>query len=141
MHTGQRVTLEKRVDYFATKFDHPITEALYTLAMDWMSDWSGNVDAPIGCYSEVLSISSYDLRAYIVVNDAHNDALNVLVHARVPFSELEGHWILRGDSNGFIWAGEFDTHSSANAAYASLEDEYNAWDDDEFNEDESDDNV
>ncbi len=126
------VNLAKRSTYFATKFDSAVTEALYALSMDWMSDHSGNSEAPCGWFTEVLSIDWHDLRDALTLAD-HDDAFNVLVQARVAFDQIFGHWIIRGDYQGFVWAAEYDTHESAQSAYAGLESEYAVWDEeDEF---------
>jgi hypothetical protein len=123
------MNLTKRVNYFATKFDSPQTEALYDLGAEWMLDVDGNSDAPMGWW-QAITIDSDELRRYVVVM-GHEDALRVLVESRAPFDSIVGHWLLRGDSNGFVWTAEYDTAYSRDVAAQSLADEFCAWDDQE----------
>ena len=90
-------------------------EYLHGMAIDgWANASFGDVEAPTG-YVWLISNSPEEMRE---ITDAFGPAPEGTV----------GHFVLIGNSQGFVYVEEFSTKTQAEALFLSLETEFDRWD-------------
>lgn len=116
--------LVKRQDYFRTKFDSARDEWLYSMSDNmWANESSGDSESPAGWFAR-NSISPDELPEIV---QAFPDELNTMIHARECVSDLVGHWLISGDSVGFVYVQGFESESELIEAYNALDRAYDEW--------------
>lgn len=119
------ISLTKRSQYFGAKFDSARDEVVYELTLDGMLDSSGDSDAPTGWFS-AISIGAEDIPE-LLRSEMSCYGLNDMVSARESFADLVGHFLIVGDSQGFIYVIPQESAGALDAAYAELDALYSAW--------------
>lgn len=97
---------------------------------DWANDSFGNVEAPTG-YVWKMSNDWEDVHVA-------NTEFNSLIESQMVSYDIEdtpefrnslaGHFLLKEDSNGFVFVFEFETEAERDRIYSDLETEFSEWD-------------
>jgi hypothetical protein len=101
-------------------------EALFDAMVSdgWANESSGDTEAPTGWFARI-SNSAAELGE---VTDAFSDVIEV--YGRPADGDMTGHFLVTGDSLGFIYVTRYETEAELIEEYQRLDREYDTWNDD-----------
>lgn len=102
--------------YELGKFDTLRDEYLYEIWMDGADETSGDVDAPTGCFALIIITA--------------DDIPNLRASYGRPVEGIIGNFIMRNNSQGFVWAESYETEAEARTWFEELDGIYGEWLDD-----------
>jgi hypothetical protein len=96
-------------------------EALFQAmaSTSWANEYSGDVEAPTGHFAKIVNSSSKDARAALAEFSDVTSAYGALIP-----EDITGFFLVREDSQGFVYVDRYDSETKLDKAYRELETEY-----------------
>lgn len=105
----------------AGKFSSARDEMLWTMTFEgWANESGGTVESPVGYFARV-SNSAEEIRE---IQDAFSDSLP---EDFTDWNSIIGHFLLREDSNGFVYVDKYPTEAALIERYRQLESNFAEW--------------
>jgi hypothetical protein len=99
-------------------------EALFQAmaSSSWANEYSGDVEALTGHFAKIVNSSSKDARGVLAEFQDVTSAYGALIP-----EEIIGFFLVREDSQGFVYVDRYDSETELDTAYRTLETEYLSW--------------
>jgi hypothetical protein len=117
------------------RFDSARDSILHFLCIsDWAEESSGNTEAPSGYFWRISNapgdVNLHNHEFNSVMEDWFAMNPEVTDSSELRF-ELVGDFIVQGVDSGFVYVYSYENKAEMMEAYAALEEQYAAWDDQE----------
>lgn len=119
------------------KFSSARDSILHFLCIsDWANESSGNTESPSGYFwrisNEEFDVQGSNHEFGSVMEDWFTDNPEVTDSPELR-QDLVGHFIVQGVDSGMVYVYQYDSEAEMLEAYAALDEQYAAWDDQDVN--------